>query len=283
MKNFFLLMIFLFLPLFCLAENADLFPVYDETSEKWGYQNTTGQWVIPPSFDEADPFLASYACVSVDKNQHAYNRYGIININGRMIVPPEYYIYNDNGDEETPSDLYVVSLVGDTPLSGFFDTKSGVYSGLKWHEVLGRMACDHLVPVLDENGHAGYASRETGEIAIPCMYAGVYPGVFSEGVAVALWADITPEQTEDAFLINETGAIIPLPPGITAVYGASAQCGRILIRDKETEQYGYADLEGHVVIEPVFSYADDFENGIARAEKDGIFVLIDLSGNLITK
>lgn len=283
MKNFFLLMIFLFLPLFCLAENADLFPVYDETSGKWGYQNTTGQWVIPPSFDEADPFLASYACVSVDKNQHAYNRYGIINIDGRMIVPPEYYIYNDNGDEETPSDLYVVSLVGDTPLSGFFDTKSGVYSGLKWHEVLGRMACDHLVPVLDENGHAGYASRETGEIAIPCMYAGVYPGVFSEGVAVALWADITPEQTEDAFLINETGAIIPLPPGITAVYGASAQCGRILIRDKETEQYGYADLEGHVVIEPVFSYADDFENGIARAEKDGIFVLIDLSGNLITK
>lgn len=283
MKNFFLLMIFLFLPLFCLAENADLSPVYDETSGKWGYQNTTGQWVIPPSFDEAEPFLNSYACVSVDKNQHAYNRYGIINIDGRMIVPPEYYIYNDNGDEETPSDLYVVSLVGDTPLSGFFDTKSGVYSGLRWHEVLGRMACDHLVPVLDENGHAGYASRETGEIAIPCMYAGVYPGVFSEGVAVALWADITPEQTEDAFLINETGAIIPLPPGITAVYGASAQCGRILIRDKETEQYGYADLEGHVVIEPVFSYADDFENGIARAEKDGIFVLIDLSGNLITK
>lgn len=283
MKNFFLLMIFLFLPLFCLAENADLFPVYDETSGKWGYQNTTGQWVIPPSFDEAEPFLNSYACVSVDKNQHAYNRYGIINIDGRMIVPPEYYIYNDNGDEETPSDLYIVSLVGDTPLSGFFDTKSGVYSGLKWHEVLGRMACDHLVPVLDENGHAGYASRETGEIAIPCMYAGVYPGVFSEGVAVALWADITPEQTEDAFLINETGAIIPLPPGITAVYGARAQCGRILIQDKETEQYGYADLEGHVVIEPVFSYADDFENGIARAEKDGIFVLIDLSGNLITK
>lgn len=283
MKNFFLLMIFLFLPLFCLAENADLFLVYDETSGKWGYQNTTGQWVIPPSFDEADPFLASYACVSVDKNQHAYNRYGIINIDGRMIVPPEYYIYSDHGDEETPSDLYIVSLVGDTPLSGFFDTKSGVYSGLKWHEVLARLSCDHLVPVLDENGRAGYASRETGEIAIPCMYAGVYPGVFSEGVAVALWADITPEQTEDAFLINETGAIIPLPPGITAVYGASAQCGRILIRDKETEQYGYADLEGHVVIEPVFSYADDFENGIARAEKDGVFVLIDLSGNLITK
>ena len=75
----------------------------------------------------------------------------------------------------------------------------------------------------------------------------------------------------------------PLAPGITAVYGASVQCGRILIRDKEIEQYGYADLEGHVVIEPVFSYADDFENGIARAEKDGIFVLIDLSGNLITK
>lgn len=212
MKNFFLLMIFLFLPLFCLAENADLSPVYDETSGKWGYQNTTGQWVIPPSFDEAEPFLTGYACVSVDKNQHAYNRYGIINIDGRMIVPPEYYIYNDNGDEETPSDLYIVSLVGDTHLSGFFDTKSGVYSGLKWHDVLGRMACDHLVPVLDENGHAGYASRETGEIAIPCMYAGVYPGVFSEGVAVALWADITPEQTEDAFLINETGAIIPLPP-----------------------------------------------------------------------
>ncbi|MBQ6951747.1 MAG: hypothetical protein IJN44_09695 [Clostridia bacterium] len=93
------------------------------------------------------------------------------------------------------------------------------------------MACDHLVPVLDENGHAGYASRETGEIAIPCMYAGVYPGVFSEEAAVALWADITPEQTKDAFLINETGAIIPLPPR----HHRRIWCQRPMRQDSDSE------------------------------------------------
>lgn len=279
MKNFFLLMIFLFLPLFCLAENADLFPVYDETSGKWGYQNTTGQWVIPPSFDEADPFLASYACVSVDKNQHAYNRYGIINIDGRMIVPPEYYIYNDNGDEETPSDLYVVSLVGDTPLSGFFDTKSGVYSGLKWHEVLGRMACDHLVPVLDENGRAGYASRESGDLVIPCLYASVYPASFSQGIAAVAYEDPLPGQTEDYFLMDETGAVIPLPEGITAVYGAQAQDSRILIQEKATGLYGYASLEGNVVIPPRYSQAQDFCGGYARVTQGEKTFFIDPQGN----
>ncbi len=282
MKRWLILLV-LFFPLWAFAEDAFPLPAQDDVTGKWGYRDAESHWAIDPVFDEAAPFHMGFACVSKDASRHPYHHDGIIDRNGCYVVPPDYYIYNDNGDDDALSDLYIVSTVGSDGLSGFFDVKSGIFSGLKWHEVLGRMACDHLVPVLDENGHAGYASRETGEIAIPCMYAGVYPGVFSEGVAVALWADITPEQTEDAFLINETGAIIPLPPGITAVYGASAQCGRILIQDKETEQYGYADLEGHVVIEPVFSYADDFENGIARAEKDGIFVLIDLSGNLITK
>lgn len=277
MKNFFLLMIFLFLPLFCLAENADLFPVYDETSGKWGYQNTTGQWVIPPSFDEADPFLASYACVSVDKNQHAYNRYGIINIDGRMIVPPEYYIYSDDGDEETPSDLYIVSLVGDTPLSGFFDTKSGVYSGQKWHEVLARLSCDHLVPVLDENGRAGYASRVTGELVIPCRYEGVFPGAFSQGVAVAAYSDGTGEY----FLMDEEGNIISLPDGITAVYAALAQNDRIVIQETETQLYGYADLSGRIVIPPRFTTASDFENGMARVEEKGTVFHIDTQGNSV--
>ena len=47
-----------------------------------------------------------------------------------------HLIYNDNGDDDALSDLYIVSTVGSDGLSGFFDVKSGIFSGLKWHEVL---------------------------------------------------------------------------------------------------------------------------------------------------
>lgn len=278
MKNFFLLLILLFLPWICLAENADLLPVYDDTSGKWGYQDTNGQWRIPPAFDEADPFLNGYARVSVNRSEQPLNHDGIIDSSGSFILPAEYHIYIDDGDVETLSGLFGVSLVQENTLFGFFDTKSGTFSGVKWREVLTRMACDHLVPVLDENMRAGYASRTTGELVIPCLYAGVLPGKFSEGIA----PNVLDEGAEDYILIDENGTLIPLPEGITAVYGSIAQNGRIVIQAKETQLYGYADLAGNVVILPRFTQADDFENGTALVEENGVSFRIDIHGNTVT-
>lgn len=273
-----LIILLLFLPLWAVAEEAYPTPVQHQTTGKWGYQNADGHWVILPVFDEAEPFLNGYACVSPDTGRHPFNHYGIIDQSGRFILPAEYHIYIDDGDVETLSGLFGVSLVQENTLFGFFDTKSGVFSGVKWREVLTRMACDHLVPVLDENMRAGYASRTTGELVIPCLYAGVLPGKFSEGIA----SNVLDEGAEDYILIDETGTLIPLPEGITAVYGSVAKDGRIVVQAKETQLYGYADLAGHVVISPRFTQADDFENGTASVEENGVSFRIDIHGNTVT-
>lgn len=273
-----LIILLLFLPLWAFAEEAYPTPVQHQTTGKWGYQNAAGHWVIPPAFDEADPFLNGYARVSVNRSEQPLNHDGIIDSSGSFILPAEYHIYIDDGDVETLSGLFGVSLVQENTLFGFFDTKSGVFSGVKWREVLTRMACDHLVPVLDENMRAGYASRTTGELVIPCLYAGVLPGKFSEGIA----SNVLDEGAEDYILIDETGTLIPLPEGITAVYGSIAQNGRIVIQAKETQLYGYADLTGNVVILPRFTHADDFENGTASVEENGVSFRIDIHGNTVT-
>lgn len=195
---------------------------------------------------------------------------------GQFSLPPEYHVYQNGGDDSPPSSLYVISKNG---LCGFFDTRTGAFSGLLWHEVFDHLACDHLVPVMDNQGLAGYASRESGDLVIPCLYASVYPASFSQGIAAVAYEDPLPGQTEDYFLIDETGAVIPLPEGITAVYGAQAQDSRILIQEKATGLYGYASLEGNVVIPPRYAQAQDFCGGYARVTQGEKTFFIDPQGN----
>ena len=66
---------------------------------------------------------------------------------------------------------------------------------------------------------------------------------------------------------------------ITAVYGAQAQDSRILIQEKATGLYGYASLEGNVVIPPRYAQAQDFCGGYARVTQGEKTFFIDPQGN----
>ena len=82
-----LIILLLFLPLWAFAEEAYPTPVQQKTTGKWGYQNAAGHWVIPPAFDEADPFLNGYARVSVTRSEQPLTHDGIIDSSGSFILP----------------------------------------------------------------------------------------------------------------------------------------------------------------------------------------------------
>ena len=61
---------------------------------------------------------------------------------------------------------------------------------------------------------------------IPCRYFCYDPSNFYEGVASVAYGNEAGDPG-DFFLIDETGAEIPLPEGIHSVYGQGAKNGRM--------------------------------------------------------
>lgn len=41
-----------------------LAPLYDKEAKKYGYVDETGEWIIRPAFDQAEPFEGGYAVVA---------------------------------------------------------------------------------------------------------------------------------------------------------------------------------------------------------------------------
>ncbi len=310
MKKFLFLLILLVTALpasgWAEEERAALFPAWGE-NDKMGYINRAGEWVIPPRFDGAGDFRGNYAAVSIypeDFDPETGDPWeldcqGVIDREGSFVLPPAYSLAaGQSGDYFGGKDTGVwlvyrradyawgVDEEGEetlirTPEYGFFDVPSGCFSGLKWENVWHWCSDSRLIPVMNEEG-AGYADRTTGEMVIPCQYFSVDPSNFYEGVASVAYVDEVWNPL-DFFLIDETGAEIPLPEGIHALYASSASEGRIVVQD-EKELLGYADLAGNVVVPPQFLRANDFQDGYASVLfPEGDWGFIDRNGNIASR
>ena len=310
MKKLFILLIFLAMALpargWAEGKTTALFPAWGE-NDKMGYINRAGEWVIPPQFDGAGDFRGDYAAVSIypeDFDPETGDPWdldceGIIDREGNFVLPPAYsLVAGQSGDYFGGKDtgVWLVYRFGDYEWGenedgeeirirvskyGFFDVPSGCFSGLKWENVWHWCSDSRLIPVMNEDG-AGYADRTTGEMVIPCRYFATDPSNFNEGVASVAYVD-EDWNPLDFFLIDETGAKIPLPEGIHALYASSASEGRIVVQD-EKELLGYADLAGNVVIPPQFLRANDFQDGYASVLfSEGDWGFIDRDGSLVSR
>ncbi|MBQ9438749.1 MAG: WG repeat-containing protein [Lachnospiraceae bacterium] len=287
-------------------EKTALFPARGENG-KIGYIDRAGEWVIAPQFDSAGDFRGDYASVSVypeDFDPETDDLWdmdceGIIDREGNFVLPPVYslgagqdgsyfggrdagiWLVYRRGDYAWGKDEEGEEILLQYPLYGFFDIPSGCFSGLKWDDVWPWCSDSRLIPVMDDDG-AGYADRSTGEMVIPCQYFDCDPGNFHEGVASVAFVD------EDwnpfsFFLIDETGAEIPLPEGIHSLCRSYASEGRITV-ENEQELRGYADLQGNVVIPPQFLWTEGFQDGFALVMfQEGDWGFIDRDGNTVSR
>ena len=303
------MMILCLVPLGVWAEeeaSEPLFPAMGE-NEKWGYINRGGEFVIAPQFDYAQEFRGNYAVVTVYPNGFTPSEdmnwtdmpdcQGIIERCGNLVLEAAYSFdagYDERYYGGKHTGIWYVTRRSDLVWDeneeeilqensvGFFDIPSGCFSGLNWREIWPWVSDSRLIPVMDDTYRAGYADRATSELVIPCLYFSTDPSVFQEGVAPVAYEDEEVDASE-FFLIDETGADIPLPEGIHAIYGHGASGGRIAITDDE-KLLGFADLQGHVVIEPQFTYVGSFSEGFAEVQfPEQDWGIIDREGTILTR
>ena len=162
--------------------------------EKWGFINTKGEMVIAPQFEDARPFSEGLAPVVVN------DKYGYIDKAGRMVIKPQFAIAY--GFNEGLASVYIPSydekkyLYGYGNNWGFIDKCGRIVIKPQFSSV-GNFS-EGLASVLSYNGKYGYIDK-TGKYIIHPKYDSAYD--FNEGVASVSLND------ED-FFIDKTGNII---------------------------------------------------------------------------
>lgn len=252
----------------------------------WGHIDETGNWVIPPKFDDASDFRGNYAWIQQG------DREGFANRDGEIVLLLDEDVYVDSGYDGfyyggRETGIWLIegkTELGAEWVDGFFDVQSGVYSGLKWRQVRIWCSDSRLIPVADENWKWGYVSRDTGEMVIPAKYDSDNMGSnFYDGYAVVTVCD-DDYNIVQTLLIDETGKEYPLPEGIHEEY-CDIEIGDGLFEVVGANGlYGYCNTSGEVVIEPQFAYAFEFEDGYAAVElTDGTCGVIDQTGNVVMR
>ena len=249
----------------------------------WGHIDETGNWVIPPQFDETSIFFAEedYAWIQQGDRQGFVSRTGEI----RLLEDTEDPLVDYFSNVWIVMEYYGAESEIDQR-AGFFDPTSGVYSGLQWALVREMASDSRLIPVADENWKWGYVSRDTGELVIPAKYDSDNMGSnFYDGYAVVTFLDEDDDYNiVQTLLLDETGKEYPLPEGINAASCDTVISGGLFAVVDKNGLYGYCNTSGEVVIEPQFAYAFEFEDGYAAVElTDGTCGVIDQTGNVVMR
>ncbi len=234
-----------------MAENAALFPAYDEATGKWGYIDANGQWTIAPMFETAGIFRGHYAAVSTGVPWE-YTM-GIIDSDGKWVVEPNYLVdagydgWTYGGLNEGMYSLWD-SREGDTageyPHYGYFDVPSGYFSGIVFYGEMSWWTQEKLVPI----GNAFY-DRATGQkiIGLPESYYTDWTGnesVFHDGFAPIL-KEMPLGETDETCFVDQQGHIIELLDLRFRKEGWA--CGLLCASEKEAASeeppiIGYFDL-----------------------------------------
>ena len=111
----------------------------------WGYIDSTGKFVIPPRFRDAEPFAEGLAAVC-EHAEPGKDRWGFINKTGIFVVPPQYF----------SASSFSEGLGAVTVLSSKKNPDTGIFSA------------------------SGYVDK-TGKVVIPLRFS--FCGEFSEGLA----------------------------------------------------------------------------------------------------
>lgn len=257
----------------CAEKNNDmLHPVCD--GRLWTYIDDNGTEVWPYQWTYCGFFRgAGYALVC-----NAENEYNILKGNGEYAV--EKIPFADEGEAQGyygGKDTGVIWLF-DGEKFAFFDVASGYCSAYcfdaaqdPWFDG----ECSTLLRVTYDGEHYGYVNRTNGQLQIPCVFQQMNTVGFHHGIAIEYLTD-----TEQAVIVQETGAICKLAASLALVDSACLEDERLLVIDKASGLYGYCNAEGECIIAPQFEDAAGFSNGFASVCKAGKWGHINTSGAL---
>ncbi len=224
------------------------------------YIDKTGNWVIKPQFDSAEPFSENTAPVKIDK------KYGLINRKGEYIVPPRYANLQNISEglaafQDEPAGKWgYIDLEGKQVIVPRFDYAHEFSEGLA---------------EVTLKGKSGFIDKK-GKIVIPIEYD--FVDRFSEGLASV-------SKDKKDYFIDKRGKVI-LPPelAVSGVFVNGLACGgkngKFTIIDKTGKKI--AALNFFFVI----SSADAMEKGlipvvIGRSPKGIKSAFVNLKGKIV--
>ncbi|MDD3336679.1 MAG: WG repeat-containing protein [Eubacteriales bacterium] len=212
-----------------------------------------------------------------------YNE-GIINRDGEIVVDPQYIIDEGyDGYYYDGKDTGVCVVMNEAGLFGFFNVVNGYFSGAIY-EAIANMPSEGLTQVLTQDAHGesrvGYVDAITGEMVIAPQYdMDVYNGRFTNGYAIVKQKDESAGSLK-TYLIDRKGNQLSMPEGYEPSADSYVSENRIAVVNLMTGLYGYADLNGNLVIDSLYTEAEPFDQRVAmvmRGEDTG-WEYIDAKG-----
>jgi hypothetical protein len=267
-------------------------------NNKFGYMDATGEIVITPQFRSDYDFSEGLARVTLDDDKNCF-----INEEGEIVITSDGF--QISGDFHDGLAVIVV-IVNGKITSGFIDRNGEIViepiftevnnyfseglasvqlePGGKWGyiDTKGNMvispqftyACRFIegmarVGYGSENGGHGLCGfiDNKGQFIINPQYDSATD--FSEGMATVLLKD-------NYFVIDKTGKEI-----IKSVTGYKNFSEGLAVEWGTQGLLGYIDTTGKFIIEPKFSRAGDFSEGVAAVRIDGKYGFIDKTGKMM--
>jgi hypothetical protein len=238
--------------------------------EKWGFLDKAGDVVVGAQFDAVGDFSEGFAAVAYDTDQtnHACldcyldQKWGFIDKSGNTVIRPQYHAALSFSEG-------LAAVMNDKHKWGYINPKGEVvipfdFDGARpFSEGLASVAINKMFGYINKNGR----------FIIPPRYATA--GTFSEGLAAVqkggptediymrlgkvqpggTWAFIDADGKEK-IILRKTVEARRFSEGLAAIYFEDGHCG-------------YIRTSGPLVISPVFSFCEDFSEGVALVLTEG--------------
>lgn len=234
---------------------------FSNEEDRFGVIDETGRWIVPPTLGGVGEFrngLAPAALLATSSGPYPSSTriWGYIDRAGKWAVFPQY-----RSAQNFSEGLAAVSANG----PGFIDPAGKEV--LRWKGGEADSFSDGLAAVTCSFGEWGYIDR-TGALVIPCRFSEA--GRFHDGRAVV-------SMGERSFYIDRAGQeVTPLSGG--TVQNLPAFSEGLVPFSGGNEKWGFKGPDGRVVIEPSFSIATGFSEGLAMVGNENAFVFIDKTG-----
>ena len=261
--------------------------VIRKKGEPYGYIDETGNMVIPPSYDRAEPFHEDRAAVNIDK------KWGFIDRSGTMVIAPQFRkLGHPKGFHEGYASVMkgkkitFIDKTGKTPFKMHWPIARSFHDGLA--EVshsrgtrtlanLGSAVTCALSlaagaplyeddgSIIDDGARRGYINTSGMEV-IPSTND--YTTVFKDGIALVKvhgqWGAVDRSGTYTVH--PQYSKMHYFCDDLAAVY--------------DGRKWGYVGRDGIMHIPPAYDEADDFHEGLTRVRAADDVLIIDKAGRI---
>ena len=262
----------------CLAQNAgeELLPI--QQGGKWGYINRTGEVVIKPQFDSAEPFAEGLALVRRpprkkplkpgEKTPEFMDPYAFIDQTGKVVIELDNPLHLNGESFSEGLTKFWTWDPGKGNVYGYIDTTGKVQIKAQFYDAYS--FADGLAAVCTEWQKCGFINK-AGDFVIEPKYRVTHS--FREGLALAGFEYLM------VGFVNKSGEMV-IEPQFGNMLGIGFSEGLSVVAYPHGK-FGYINTEGAIVIPMQFEIAQPFSDGLAAVKVNSKWGYIDKTGKFV--